>query len=133
MGKTALSQLEHNVNIIMALTELLLLGGIPLGGFPHGFLHSPLPVIYGITYVFFSWATMNHWTSTKRRPAAIYFFMDTTLGWKHTLVLYALLAILLLFFGIFCAVEELAKNNERIQAHVAFMIVIMCLTCRFRD
>lgn len=121
------SQLQHNSNIIMAMTELLFLGGTPLGGLQN----LPLPLAYGVSYVIFSWATMKHW-NPETGPAAIYFFMDTTLGWKHTVSLIVLVGVLLLFYTITCGVEQLADGRS-MEIHLGIFISIVLLTCRFRD
>mmetsp|Transcript_16242 Transcript_16242/g.23895 ORF Transcript_16242/g.23895 Transcript_16242/m.23895 type:complete len:315 (+) Transcript_16242:137-1081(+) len=119
--------LQHNANILMALTELLFLGGMPLGSFQN----ITLAVIYGICYVFFSWSTMKHY-NPETGPAAIYFFMDTTIGWKHTVSLLVLVCVLMLFYSVFYGVEQMASNSG-FETHVGIFISLMLLACRFRD
>lgn len=146
--KTPIALLQHNANIAMALTELLFLGGLPFDGKDGGDGSPPcswtyicLPVIYGVVYIFFSWSTMSRWNRTEDDPAgeklgpgAIYFFMDTTLGWRHTVILYCLLGVLLLFYGLFSVVERFSDpNGEDPRYHATMMIGLMMLTCRFRD
>jgi len=144
-----LSLMQHNANVIMALTELLFLGGMPVMGdtsmdefFVYGngrlYKYFILTVIYGIIYVFFSWSTIMHWNPPESNlgPGCIYFFMDTTLGWIHTLILFGLMLTLFVFYGIFCFVEKLANDyggETGIYQHVAMMIALVLLTCRWRD
>ena len=48
--------LQHNANVIMAVTDVALMGGIPTR-----IADIPISVIYGCSYVLFSWAIQNVW------------------------------------------------------------------------
>jgi len=125
--------LQHNANIVMALTELLFLGGIPLKGNETSlYKHLPLPLLFGVAYVFFSWSTLRHW-NPKGIPAALYFFMDPTLGWRHTISLWILLFVLGLFYTIYCAIEALSTSGSSTTTSVLMFLVVCFVTCRFRD
>ena len=122
--------LQHNANVVMALAELLLLGGLPVY-----IRHISLSFVWGISYTFFSWATMTHWNEQNGKgPGTLYFFMDTTLGRTHTLALLCLLVTLMLFYAIFAGIEFLAGAiGEGFFAHLALLVVLCLLTCRVRD
>lgn len=129
--KYPLSLIQHNLNIIMALSELLLLGGLPVG-----MKHFLLPLIFGVLYVYFSWATMMHW-NPNTGPFAVYFFMDTTLGRTHTISLLLLLITLVTFYALFCGIEYLmgrvSDGTQGMGQNIVIMLVLCLLTCRFRD
>lgn len=119
--------LQHNANVIMAVTEVTLMGGLPVR-----FSHISISVLYGCSYVIFTWAVMNVWH--RQGPAFLYFFMDTTLGSEHTMALYVLLLVLMAFYSLFCGVESLLPFlGSNLVGHVAFAIAICALVCRFRD
>ena len=112
----------------MALTELLLIGGLPVR-----LNHIVLPLLFGIVYVFFSWSTMNHW-NPKTGPAAVYFFFDTTLGRTHTIALIMLLGALTLFYVIFCVIEYFISIGSQGIGQNLIVIMVICLaTCRIND
>ena len=48
--------LQHNANVIMAVTDVALMGGMPVR-----IADIPISVIYGCSYVLFSWAIQNVW------------------------------------------------------------------------
>lgn len=141
--------MQHNANVIMAASEVLFLGRMPVMGdtaeeyFVYGngrlYKYFILTVIYGIAYVFFSWSTIMHWNPPESNlgPGCIYFFMDTTLGWIHTAILFGLMLTLFVFYGVFCFVEKLSNDYDGDEAgiyhHVAMMIALVLLTCRWRD
>lgn len=126
--KSLPSLLQHNFNIVMALTELLLIGGLPVR-----LNHIVLPLLFGIVYVFFSWSTMNHW-NPKTGPAAVYFFFDTTLGRTHTIALIMLLGALTLFYVIFCVIEYFISIGSQGIGQNLIVIMVICLaTCRIND
>jgi hypothetical protein len=119
--------LQHNANVIMAMTETALLGDLPIE-----FSHISISVLFGCSYVLFSWAIQTTWHG--QGPAFLYFFMDTTLGVEHTIALFALLSVLMIFHGLFCGVESLLQVvGNSIMGHAAFAFAICTLVCRFRD
>jgi hypothetical protein len=122
----------HNMNSVYAVTELALMGGLPVR-----FSELSLLPLYGIIYVIFTWSVSMSWTDepSTTGPQFIYFFFDTTLpGLQPTLALLALLLVLLISFGIFCACEHvLAWLGSGLMAHLAFCIVVCASVLRFRD
>ena len=119
--------LQHNANVIMAVTEVALMGGLPVR-----LADISISVLYGCSYVLFSWAIMNVWHG--QGPAFLYFFMDTTLGTEYTMALYALLLVLMAFYGLFCGVETLLSMlGGSLAGHAGFAIAICALVCKFRD
>lgn len=119
--------LQHNANVIMAVTEVALLGGLPVH-----FEDISISVLYGCSYVFFTWTIMMTWHG--RGPAFLYFFMDTTLGNEHTMALYVLLSVLMAFYGLFAGIETaLSILSSSLLGHVGFAIVLCSSVCRFRD
>jgi hypothetical protein len=119
--------LQHNANVIMAVTEAALMGGLPIR-----YSHLSISVLYGCSYVVFSWATQMSWHG--QGPAFLYFFMDTTLGSEHTISLCVLVCVLLFFYGLFCGVESLLHMvGNNLIGHAAFALALCSLVCRFRD
>merc|ERR1711907_23642 len=113
-----------------------------MGGDGRLYKYFILTVLYGVTYVFFSWSTIMHWNPPHIGPGCIYFFMDTTLGWIHTAILFGLILTLFVFYGIFCLVEKWANDYDfthddgdetGMYHHMGMMVAIILLTCRWRD
>jgi hypothetical protein len=120
--------LQHNANVVMAVCEVALLGGLPLR-----FQHISVSVLYGCAYILFTWLIQMRWRDGDG-PSFIYFFMDTTLGWEHTIALYALLVTLMVFHGLFCGVESILDiTGNNLVAHVGLATALCFLVCRFRD
>jgi hypothetical protein len=120
--------LLHNGNVLMAVCEVSLLGGLPVR-----FSHLSISVLYGCAYIVFTWLIQLQWRNGDG-PAFIYFFMDTTLGWEHTISLYALLTTLMIFHGLFCAIESLLEfTGHNVLAHVGVALALCVLVCKFRD
>jgi len=119
----------HNANAFMSICEVSLLGGLPVL-----FSHISLSVILGTSYIIFSWCHMHSWTPDGR-PNFLYFFLDTTRGWKTTYSLYSLLATLMGFFSVFAGAGALLKHggNGQISLHIGFALFILSVVCRFRD
>ena len=117
---------EHNFNVLMALLEVGLLGGIPVR--MTDFSVAPL---FGLVYVLFSWSMANNWAPPSEGPQYIYFFMDTTLGWKTTISLLVLLAVLTTFYGIFCMASHYISGGVGVNSIA--IAVLLSLVCRFRD
>lgn len=60
--------------------------------------------------------------------------MDCTLGTEHTIALYVLLAVLMIFYGVFCGVESIFKMmGGSVLGHAGFAFVLCAAVCRFRD
>ena len=126
--------LQHNANVIMAMVEISLLGGIPVR-----MNHLSIPILYGSSYVIFSWIIQLMWH--RQGPAFIYFFMDTTIGKAHTLSLWVLLTILMIFYGLFVGIERMldviGASNDGISfevlVHGSLALGISRFVCRFRD
>jgi hypothetical protein len=119
--------LQHNGNVIMAMTEAALMGGLPVR-----YSHIATSILYGSVYILFTWAIQMTWHG--QGPAFIYFFMDTTLGDEHTVAIWALVGTLFIFHGLFCGVELiLAAVGNHIWGHLAVVFVLCAMVCRFRD
>lgn len=120
----------HNANVIMALSEVSLLGGLPvkLG-------HFAVSPMYGIAYIFVAWSLMHYyWAEPMAGPQVIYFFFDTTLGARSTYTLLILLGVMMAFFGIFATAELLLKaTGGGIVVHLAFVMLVSAGVCRFKD
>jgi hypothetical protein len=118
----------HNANVMMALTESFLLGGIPVR-----IRYIAVAPMLGILYVLFSWYRMKSWKPTEG-PQFIYFFFDTTLGIKTTLVLLVLLLVMMIFYTIFAmAYAILPSLGGNFLFHLLFVIGVCATLCRFRD
>ena len=119
--------LQHNANVIMAMIDLTLMGGLPAY-----FSHLSISVLYGCAYVVFAWCVQMTWHG--QGPAFLYFFMDTTLGTEHTIALYVLLGVLMTFHGLFCGVEHVASMvGHNLAGHAALGLAVCVFVCRFSD
>jgi len=119
----------HNMNVLFALSESALLGGLPVL-----LKHASVGPIVGCLYVAFSWCMTGYWNEKKHGPQFIYFFFDTTLGVRATLALVALLAVLMLFYGTFVVAERILQIVDGgLPAHVLFVAFVCSQTMRFRD
>lgn len=127
--KTTRALLQHNANIIASLTEVAILGRIPLR-----IDYVPLAVLYGSAYVFHTW-NMTHRLLPSGEPQFVYFFLDTTLDKKIVvLVMVALLTALMLFHCLFAGVSVLiAYINGGILCNAVLVIGLASCICRFRD
>lgn len=128
---TPTSLLQHNGNIIMVFMEVALLGGLPVH-----MRHISLPILFGVTYIFFTWAIRNVW-NPKGGSAFLYFFLDTTLGAKTTtMALFALLAALVLFYCIFSGIEHVLQHEVvsrfGLLGHVAIVVLLCATVCKVR-
>ena len=119
----------HNVNVFMALTEVSLLGGLPVR-----FSHCSVAPMFGLVYILFTWIMIPRWTPGEG-PQFIYFFFDTTLGVKFMFIaLLALLLVLMSFYGLFGAIDQSLSHFEGgLIVHVLAVIVVSSVVCRFRD
>ena len=119
--------LQHNANVMMAVSEVALMGGLPVRS-----NHLAISVLYGSTYVLYSWAVMTSFHG--QGPAFLYFFMDTTLGPELTVALVVLLLVLMVFYAIFVGIESLLHAvGNHVFGHAAVALTLCALTCRFRD
>ena len=126
--RTWIAMCQHNVNVVMALSEVALLGGLPVK-----MSHISLSVLFGVAYVVFTWSIVNLW-NPQTGPAFIYIFMDTTLGAFATIALYALVGALMVFYGIFSGVEWLLElSASGLLGHIAFVVLLCMLVCKVRD
>mmetsp|Transcript_6006 Transcript_6006/g.7785 ORF Transcript_6006/g.7785 Transcript_6006/m.7785 type:complete len:328 (-) Transcript_6006:457-1440(-) len=124
------SLIEHNLNFIAAISEVALLGGLPIR-----YKDLAATLLFGVAYVLFSFAVMFQWTDRKYGPQFIYPFLDPTLGWLSTAFLLALLMVLTFFHVTFCWFDHFLTETlgGGLQAHVAAVGVLILLVCRFRD
>jgi hypothetical protein len=121
--------LMHNGNVLLALTEIALTGGLPVR-----WSEVSLAPLLGISYVFFTWHMMDKWNDKEHGPQFIYFFFDTTLGATTSYALVALLVVLLIFYMLFVSVELiLAYMDGGWPFHVAFVVAVCSAVMRFRD
>ena len=132
--------LTHNANVIMVMIDVCFVGGC---GIPFELSHFPIVVLYGCSYVLFTYAIQLTWhenNKKQRYPAFLYFFMDPTIGYKHTIALYILLFVLTFFYILFVGIEELLQGHyhitfffRTIYGRIIFGFTICCFVCRFRD
>ena len=123
--------LEHNWNVLSCLVEVALLGGLPIRY--QDYIWSPL---FGLVYVLHAYAVRQDWAPSEHGAQFQYPFLDTTLGWRTTACLLALLGVLTLSFGIFCGLDHFITEtlDERdLKSHLAAVLVIGAFVCRFRD
>ena len=123
--------LQHNLNSIAALVEVGLLGGLPVN-----LGHFAFPPLYGILYLLFSYAMMYSWVDDRSKGSQFFYpFFDSTLGVMTSLALVALLAILSLSFGIFCAAGHVLTHTEDFVGlvPVAAIVLVSLSVCRVRD
>jgi hypothetical protein len=123
------NMLMHNGNVLLALTETSLTGGLPVR-----WSEVSLAPILGCMYVLFSWYMIDKWNTPANGPQFIYFFFDTTLGATTSYALVALLVVLLIFYTLFVSVEHiLASMDGGWPFHVAFVVAVSSAVMRFRD
>ena len=120
----------HNVNVMLALVEVSLLGGIPVR-----FSHFPVAPMFGIVYILFTWFMIPRWIPGKPSAQFIYFFFDTTLGIKFMVIaLLSLLMILMTFYGLFGAFDQVLTHLQGGPiVHTLAVILLSSVVCRFRD
>lgn len=123
-----LTLLEHNGNSIMVLTEMTLLGGLPL-------VRIEIVVLFGIAYVVLSWLMMHRW-STDGSPQFLYPFFDVTLGWRTTVYLLVLLLALVTYYGMIASVSQfLNLYSNCLDGHLGILVLVsgVLVTCRWRN
>jgi hypothetical protein len=123
------NMLMHNSNVLLALIETSLTGGLPVR-----WSEVSLAPLLGCMYVLFSWNMTDKWNDKEHGPQFIYFFFDTTLGATTSYALVALLTVLLIFYTLFVSVEHiLAYMDGGWPFHVAFVVAVSSAVMRFRD
>ena len=126
--KTMRALCFHNLNVVLALSEVTLWGGLPVRG-----RDVSLAVLFGCTYVMFTWAIRNLWNPAAG-PQFLYFFFDTTLGYTTTLALVALCIVLAMFYGLFCVLQEILEHmGGGILLHGVTVAFVCAFVCRVRD
>lgn len=124
------NQMMHNMNSVYALTEMSLLGGIPMS-----ISHAPIPCVVGLVYILFSWCSCHIFGKhgSGAGPQYQYFFMDTTLGYTTTISLVVLLAVMLTSFSIFVAIKVFVDHmGGTIPVNSMCVILISSLVCRIK-
>jgi hypothetical protein len=116
--------LEHNLNSIAALFEAAYLGGLPVR-----MKDASFGVLFGLTYLLYSYFMMHRWTEKKPNigPQFIYPFLDTTLGTSTSLCMLGLLAVLITSHGLFSLADSV------LSVHPYLVVIIATVVCRFRD
>ena len=118
----------HNANLMMALSEIVLLGGMPVR-----LAHFAVAPIFGIVYVLVAWSLMHYWKPSAG-PQFLYFFFDTTLGTTTTYAMLVLLAVMLSFYGLFALADLLLNHvGGGLISRLLFVILTCTVVCRFRD
>jgi len=121
----------HNMNSVFALTEMALLGGLPV--------HWPyvsVPPLVGCAYVIFSWLVAGALANQPGQdgPQFLYNFLDTTLGKTYSIAIVFLAIAMMIFFAIFATAGELLKFiGGGLLAHAVFVAVLSSALLRFRD
>jgi len=136
--KAFYSVVTHNVNVIMILIEMCMLGGTPVC-----WEHMAVGPTLGILYVLFTWFMMHRWVPHEKGPKFIYFFLDTTLGKDATIALVVLVAVLFGFYVLFATLCKyvLISDNEdgsllggnAIVPRLVILFGLSKFVCRFRD
>jgi hypothetical protein len=127
--KTLRNVLMHNVNVLMATTEIALMGQMPVH-----FSHVAFAPLVGCAYVVWSWSVTHIWNDPMHGPQYIYFFFDTTLGAMATWALVALLAVMMAFYSLMVAAESLLDlAGGGLPVHALFVAIVCGSVMRFRD
>ncbi len=120
------NQMQHNINSVYALSEMALLGGLPLK-----FSHLSLPCLVGSLYILFSWFSCRSYARPEYGPQYLYWFMDPTLGNTTTLALVALLSSLILSFVIFFMIGVFVEmTGASVIAHLLSVWIVSSAVIR---
>jgi len=121
--------LQHNANVVMALTEVGLLGGLPVR-----FSDTAVAALWGVIYVIWAWAMRFSWLPSGD-PQFLYFFLDTTLpGYTPSICLLILITILLVFYTLFVFVDDIMiLFGGGPAVHTVVILATSSIVCRFRD
>ena len=118
----------HNANIVMALTEMVLLGGIPVQ-----LSHFAVAPLFGILYILQTWLLIYQ-LKPSAGPQFLYFFLDTTLGMKLTYAILALLVVMFSSFSMFAVAHWLLNYSNAGLVPRFLLVLLVCRgVCRFRD
>lgn len=122
------NQMQHNMNSVYVLSEMALLGGLPLE-----FAHLSLPCLVGSIYILFTWFNCYSYTKPELGPQHIYWFMDPTLGKTTTIALVALLGTLVGSFITFFVIETFVQwMGKSFLAHFLSVVVVSSTVIRTR-
>ena len=126
------SLVQHNANVMMALTEQALLGALPVRWELVSFIN-----FLGCAYTMFLWSMYNFWgvDVSKHGPQFLYFFYDTTLpGVISGVILLGLIAVLLVFYGLFVSTGSILNMLPGgLASHLLFVLIVSGAVMRFRD
>jgi hypothetical protein len=125
------NQMMHNMNAVFGLTEMCLLGGIPMS-----FSHISVPCFVGCSYALFAWSTAHFLgkAGTMPGPQYQYFFLDTTLGKSTTISLVVLLMILMSSFAVFAGIETVVEwFGGSFVINALCVLSISSMVCRIRE
>jgi hypothetical protein len=119
----------HNANIFFSLTEVALLGGIPVR-----FADIALAPLFGLVYVIFTWSTRKAWAPVEKEgPQFLYHFMDTTVGLATTIALVVLLGVLLVSYSCFAQMHQvLDMLGGGLLVHALGVIFFCGFLCKVR-
>lgn len=122
--------MKHNWNVIAALIDLGIAGGLPVR-----YQDFALAPLFGMVYIVFAWSMMHSWCDAAHGPQFMYSFFDTTLGWKTSACLLALLLVLLLSFGIFALADHVLAEylGGGLGTHCLAVVFLAACVCRVRD
>lgn len=111
--------LQHNLNAVVTLSELCLLGGLPIR-----LSHLGMHIIFGCVYVVFTWINCYSIVGREKGPQYLYWFLDTTLGATTTIALAVLLSVLVSSFLVLLAMEA---GVDTIGQHLAGRVLCVAL------
>lgn len=118
----------HNLNVILALGEVSLLGGLSVK-----YAHVAVAPFFGLAYLLFTWFMSSRWLP-QEGPHFIYFFLDTTLGALTSISILVLLLILMTFYGLFGVMDHvLGHLGGGPVLHLFAVVLTSSAVCRFRD
>mmetsp|Transcript_29109 Transcript_29109/g.70294 ORF Transcript_29109/g.70294 Transcript_29109/m.70294 type:complete len:230 (+) Transcript_29109:56-745(+) len=124
------NQMMHNMNAVYALSEMALLGGIPMT-----LSHISLPCFVGCCYVLFAWSGAHFLgkAGTVPGPQYQYFFLDTTLGKTTTISLAVLLVVLMIFFAFFDGIGAVVSRfGGNLLVNFLAVILVSSLVCKVK-
>jgi hypothetical protein len=132
--KHPLVMIQHNANLVFALSEVSLLGGLPVR-----LEDMALAPLFGVVYIVFAWSIRYRWIPSKSGKyddaQFLYFFLDTTLeGYKPTIFLALLVLVLSVFYCLFVIIDDIMVYVDGgILMHILVVIGLASCFCRFRD
>jgi hypothetical protein len=122
--------LEHNWNVLAALIEIGIAGGLPVR-----YQDFSLAPLFGLLYLLFSWSMIHSWCTKDKGPQFIYPFLDTTLGVTTSIALMALLLVLTASFAVFSLADHVLTEyiGGGIGTHCLVVFLMAVCVCRVRD